>query len=98
MKDIYFKVEFRNWNYTDPSIKSEDKTVYVYYRKHNILTYKEPDKYILEVWDKVSKSWYTTRHNTQLEFFNWIKSKGNPIEEITWGRFQNELMIEELVE
>lgn len=96
MTDSYFKVEFRAL-YLDIGMPNEHKIVNVYYRKRDKPTYKEPDKYVIEVWDKDYKEWHRTRHLSLIEFFNWIKNKGNPIEEITWSQWQSELMIEELV-
>lgn len=88
MKDIrYFKVKF----------ESDIREIAVYYRFYTIYYTKVPNDAMIQVWDKEGKEWQRTRFDTVLTFTNWIKGKGNPIEEITWGQWQSELMIEELV-
>jgi len=52
---------------------------------------------MIQVWDVEHKEWQRTRFYTVLEFTNWLDKKELIPEEITWGEFQNRLMIEELV-
>jgi len=91
MKDVkYFRVPFN-------PLFSDGELLTVYYRFYTIYYTKTPNDTMIQVWDKVNKEWQRTRFDSVLAFTNWLDTKGVSPEEITWGEFQNRLMIEELV-